>query len=107
MRRLLAANESIDVPPHSGTVAEALARLRARGSDVVVTGEQPETDEVDALLSRQPRLKVLTIREGGKAATLLRLMRVRCLVEDLSAEGLLGAIRGEPSPNAIWEIDAR
>jgi len=67
--------------------------LRAARADVVVSGADHDYDELRDLLDRRPRLKVLTVADDGREATLYELRPARTQLGEVSPETIVEAIR--------------
>ena len=85
-----------------GTIGEQeplLAALAGAEADVLILGAGPPDDLTFAKQAwlKSPRLKVLTIAQGGRSAVLHALRPNKAVLGDLSAQGLVAAIREAPA----------
>jgi len=73
-----------------------LERVQA---DVLIVGAATPDDVTLArqVWATRPRLRLLTIGPGGRRAMLLELRPNRVILGDISPQGLVAAIRGEPA----------
>jgi DNA-binding NarL/FixJ family response regulator len=76
----------------SENLAAAAKRVRA---DIVILGEAQEGAEGAPweVLDKEPRLKLLVISSDGHRATRYELRPHQVLIDDLSPEGLIDAVR--------------
>jgi len=79
---------------------DALTDAVRRGRpDVVIVGLEADTEPhaCEALLYDHPRVRLLEVIDGGRAATLCELRPHRVPIDNVSPEGLVGAIRAATS----------
>ena len=92
----LAGQDEIEVVRDLGDENGVVPALSGGTVDVVIVGaRQPEDSRLAAdVLSASPRSKVLVIATDGRSAVIHELHAVQRTLGDLSAHGLVEAIRG-------------
>jgi hypothetical protein len=73
------------------SLADAVGRSEP---DFVISGRDYEFAEVCAVLDERPRLRVLTVVEDGREATLYELRPTRTPLGEVSPQTIVEAIRG-------------
>ena len=89
----------VEVVATIGADEPLLPALEAIRADVVIFGASSRNELALAqhAWARFPRIKVLTIADGGRSAVLHALRPHQVVLGDVSLESLLAAIRGAPA----------
>jgi len=95
VRALIAGDSRVEIlvppPPQTDLVAAA----RELQADVVMTRtDSPGPAASESLLLDNPRLRVLTLTDGGRIGYLDRLVMQRTVLMDVSPEELIDAVLG-------------
>jgi hypothetical protein len=98
---LCATEPDVDVVARAGRAVDLEATVLAHRPDVLVTSaDDPAAMDPASFLFAAPRLRVLTIAEGGRVCRVERLVLERAYLMDVSPEDLIDAILDEGGPRA-------
>jgi hypothetical protein len=84
-----------------GTVGLALAASKAT-ADVLVLGRRLQRRDTLRVLSRSPRMKIITIDPDGRSGALYELRQDRSVLDEVSPIALVAAIRGTARKSDRW-----